>query len=256
MIRRRPARTAGSAASVHGHPHGPPGRSCYTHARMSGLSQQLVREPRLELLVQLVLAVILGGAVGIERELRGKPAGLRTNILICMGATLFTVLSYRIAEARGDPGRVAAQILTGVGFIGAGTILHLRGAVTGLTSAATIWVVAAVGMAVGAGAYVEALGATLLIMAVLAGLGPLEGYLARQAASSHIVIHCRPDATAVDELEALVRTTGLECARTQSRMENVDLVVEMSLRGPKRLHDQLLIAAVHHPGVRSVSTGE
>jgi putative Mg2+ transporter-C (MgtC) family protein len=223
---------------------------------MAGVWHELVRELRLELLVQLVLAVVLGGAVGVERELRGKPAGLRTNILICVGATLFTVLSFRLAEGRGDPGRVAAQILTGVGFIGAGTILHLRGSVTGLTSAATIWVVAAVGMAIGSRAYVEALGATLLITLVLAGLGTLEGFLARQAARSRMTIHCRPDATAVDELEALVRRTGLDLERIQSRIENVDLVVDIEMRGPKRLHDQLLIAAVHHPGVRSVSTGE
>lgn len=223
---------------------------------MGEVWRELVRELRLELLVQLVLAVVLGGAVGFERELKGKPAGLRTNILICVGATLFTVLSFRLAEGRGDPGRVAAQVLTGVGFIGAGTILHMRGAVTGLTSAATIWVVAAVGMALGARAYVEALGATLLIMLVLAGLGPLEGFLARQAALSHVIIHCRPEAKAVDELEELVRRTGLDVERTQSRVENVDLVVELDLRGPKRLHDQLLIAAVHHPGVRTVSTGE
>jgi putative Mg2+ transporter-C (MgtC) family protein len=218
----------------------------------SGLLEAL----RLELLLQLLLAVVLGGAVGLERELRGKPAGLRTNILICVGATLFTVLSYRIAEGRGDPGRVAAQILTGVGFIGAGTILHLRGSGTGLTSAATIWVVAAIGMALGAQAYVEAIGATVLVMVVLAGLSPLENLLARQAARGHIIIHCRPEATAVDELEALVRRTGLEVDRTQSRVENVDLVVEFDLRGPRRLHDQLLIAVVHHPGVRTVSRGE
>jgi|SRR5919108_5972291 putative Mg2+ transporter-C (MgtC) family protein len=217
-----------------------------------GMAQEL----RLELLVQLLLAVVLGGAVGLERELKGKPAGLRTNILICVGATLFTVLSYRMADARGDPGRVAAQILTGVGFIGAGTILHLRGSVTGLTSAATIWVVAAVGMAVGARGYIEALGTTLLVMVVLAGLSPLENLLARQASRSHLTIHCKPEASAVDELEALVRRTGLEVDRTQSRVENVDLVVEFDLRGPRRLHDQLLIAAVHHPGVRTVSRGE
>ncbi|HET8647813.1 MAG TPA: MgtC/SapB family protein, partial [Vicinamibacteria bacterium] len=225
-------------------------------ASMGSVWDQLVRELRLELLVQLLLAVVFGGAVGVERELRGKPAGLRTNILICVGATLFTVLSFRMAEGRGDPGRVAAQVLTGVGFIGAGTILHLRGSVTGLTSAATIWVVAAVGMAVGARAYVEAGGATLLIMMVLAGLSPLEGFLARQGARSHFTVHCRPEAGAVDELEALVRRTGLELERLQSRLENVDLVVELDVRGPKRLHDQLLIAAVHQGGVRSVSTGE
>lgn len=223
---------------------------------MGAVLSELARELRLELLVQLLLGVVLGGAVGLERELRGKPAGLRTNILICVGATLFTVLSFRMADGRGDPGRVAAQVLTGVGFIGAGTILHMRGSVTGLTSAATIWVVAAVGMAVGSRAYVEAGGATLLIMLVLAGLGPLEGYLARQAARSHIVVHCRQEASAADDLESLVRRTGLEVERVQSRVENVDLVMELDLRGPKRLHDQLLIAVVHQPGVRSVSTGE
>lgn len=223
---------------------------------MGSVWDQLVRELRLELLVQLLLSVVLGGAVGIEREFRGKPAGLRTNILICVGATLFTVLSYRLSSNRGDPGRVAAQILTGVGFIGAGTIMHMRGAVTGLTSAATIWVVAAVGMAVGSGAYVEALGATLLIMLVLAGLAPLEGFLARQAALSHVVIHAQPGKSTVNDIEALVARTGLDVVRTQSRVENVDLVVELDLRGPKRLHDQLLIAAVHQPGVRSISTGE
>jgi putative Mg2+ transporter-C (MgtC) family protein len=218
--------------------------------------REAVRELRLELLVQLLLAVVFGGAVGMEREIRGKPAGLRTNILICVGAALFTALSFRVADGRGDPGRVAAQVLTGVGFIGAGTILHMRGSVTGLTSAATIWVVAAVGMAVGSRSYVEAGGATLLIMVVLAGLGPFERYLARQATRGHIVVHCRPEASALDGLESVVRRTGLEIERTQSRVENVDLVVELDVRGPKRLHDQLLIAVVHHAGVRSVSTGE
>jgi putative Mg2+ transporter-C (MgtC) family protein len=223
---------------------------------VGGLWHELVEQLRLELLVQLVLSVILGGAVGLERELKGKPAGLRTTMLITVGATLFTVLSYRMGAGVGDPGRIAAQILTGVGFIGAGTILHMRGAVTGLTSAATIWVVSAIGMSVGAHAYIEALGTTLVVMIVLAGLGPVEGYLARQAAHSHLIIHARPEASALDDLEALVRRTGLEIERTQSRQENVDLVVEFDLRGPKRLHDQLLIAAVHQPGVRSISTGE
>jgi putative Mg2+ transporter-C (MgtC) family protein len=217
---------------------------------------ELAKELRLELLIQLMLAIVLGGAVGLERELKGKPAGLRTNILICIGATLFTVLSFRIAGPGGDPGRVAAQILAGVGFIGAGTILHMRGAVTGLTGAATIWVVAAALKAIGSHAYVEALGATLLLMLVLAGLGWLEGLLARQATHSHFVVHCLPESKAVEELEALVQRTGLDLERTLSRVENVDLIVEMNVRGPRRLHDQLLIAVVHHPGVRSVSTGE
>ena len=211
---------------------------------------------RLELLMQLVLAVVLGGAIGLERELKGKPAGLRTNILISIGATLFTVLSMRMAAERGDPGRVAAQILAGVGFIGAGTILHTRGAVTGLTSAATIWVVAAIGMALGTGAYVEALGTTFLVIVVLTGLASLERLVAARSSLTRIVIHARPGADTLDGIEDLVKRTGLDLDRIEARQENVDLVVELEARGPRRRHDQLLIGLMHHPGVRSVSSGE
>jgi putative Mg2+ transporter-C (MgtC) family protein len=211
---------------------------------------------RLELLVQLLLAVFLGGVIGAERELRGKPAGLRTNILICVGAVLFTVLSQKLAGPHGDPGRVAAQILTGVGFIGAGTILHTRGSVTGLTSAATIWVVTAIGVALGCAAYVEALGSTLLVMLVLAGLAPLEALLARQVARGQITIHARPGPTTLADLQDLVHRTGVEISRTESRIENVDQVIELELSGPRRLFDQAVLAIVHHPTVRTVSTGE
>lgn len=214
------------------------------------------RALHLELLAQLLLAVLLGGAVGIERELKGKPAGLRTNILICMAAVLFTTLSIRLSQGRGDPGRLAAQILTGVGFIGAGTILHTRGAVTGLTSAATIWVVTAIGIALGTRAYVEALGATVLVMLVLAGLGRFEDYLGRQSTTTRLIVHARPHPTAVQDLEALARRTGLEVVETVARQENVDLVVELSLRGFKRLHEEAMIAILHHPIVRTVSRGE
>ena len=218
--------------------------------------QDVMASLRLDLLGQLLLATLLGGAIGMEREVSGKPAGLRTNILICVGATLFTVLSVKLSSGRGDPGRVAAQILTGVGFIGAGTILHARGSVTGLTSAATIWVVSAIGMAVGSGAYVEAIGTTLLVMVVLAGLGFVENSVARRRSYSRFTIHVSPTATALEDLEALVRRTGVELTRVESRHENVDLVIEFDLRGPKRLHDQARTAVLHHPGVRSVTTGE
>jgi putative Mg2+ transporter-C (MgtC) family protein len=222
---------------------------------MSGL-QGLAESLHLELLVQLLLAALLGGAIGVEREISGKPAGLRTNILICVGATLFTVLSLKLAVGGGDPGRVAAQILTGVGFIGAGTILHTRGSVTGLTSAATIWVVSAIGMAIGLESYVEAVGTTLLVMIVLAGLGFVESFIARRATHSRLLVHATPSAGALEELETLVRRTGLELTRVESRRENVDLVIEFELRGPKRLHDQARNAVLHHPGVRALSTGE
>jgi putative Mg2+ transporter-C (MgtC) family protein len=211
---------------------------------------------RLELFLQLCLATLFGGAIGLERELGGKPAGLRTNILICLGSVLYTKLSVAMAAGNADPTRIAAQIVTGVGFIGAGTILHARGAVVGLTSAATIWVVAAIGVALGSASYWEAAGTTLLVLLVLQGLGRVERLVARQSTQSTLLVHARPEPAALDELETVVRRTGLEIERQASRRENVDLVIEFTLRGPKRLHDEVMIALLHHPGVRTVSTGE
>jgi len=156
----------------------------------------------------------------------------------------------------GDPGRIAAQVLTGVGFIGAGTILHTRGSVTGLTSAATIWVVSAMGMALGMGLYYEAVGTTALVMAVLLGLSRVEVALGRYSSSSRFTIHAKPEPSPVEDLRTLVGRTGLDVVRCDVHWENVDLVVEMDVRGARRLHEQALNAIVHHPAVRSVSTGE
>jgi putative Mg2+ transporter-C (MgtC) family protein len=223
---------------------------------MQHFVQEMVEMFRLELFLELSLATVFGGAIGLERELGGKPAGLRTNILICIGSVLYTKLSVTMATGGADPTRVIAQIVTGVGFIGAGTILHARGAVVGLTSAATIWVVAAIGVALGGGLYLEAGGTTLLVLLVLQGLGRVERLVERQSTLSSLSVHARPDPTVLDELETVVRRTGLAIERLASRHENVDLVIDLTLRGPKRLHDQAMIALLHHPGVRTVSTGE
>jgi putative Mg2+ transporter-C (MgtC) family protein len=125
-------------------------------------------------LTRLVLAAILGGAIGLERELKHRPAGLRTNMFICFGAALFTVLSRGLAAEPSDYTRIAAQIIPGIGFIGAGSILHTRGLTTGLTTAATLFVVASVGMAAGGGFYVTAAFATVAVLIVLFALGHLE----------------------------------------------------------------------------------
>lgn len=140
-------------------------------------------ELRLDLLLQLCLAAVLGGAIGWERQHSGKPAGLRTNVLICVGAALLTDISMRMASMGGptaDPGRISAQIVTGMGFLGAGTIIQSRGTVTGLTTAATLWVVAAIGMAVGSGAYIEATGTTVLVIIVLLPLRVVERRMAQK----------------------------------------------------------------------------
>jgi len=222
---------------------------------MPSLLQNLVDVFRLDLMLQLGLAVLLGGAIGLERELGGKPAGLRTNILICMGSVLYTKLSIALGVA-GDSSRVAAQIVTGVGFIGAGTILHARGAVVGLTSAATIWVVAAIGVALGAGLVLEAVGTTLFVIVVLQGLGRIERVVERQATVSRLLVHAKPDPNPIEDIETVVRRTGVDIIRQEQRRENVDLVLEFELRGAKRLQDQVMIALLHHPSVRTVSRGE
>jgi putative Mg2+ transporter-C (MgtC) family protein len=126
-------------------------------------------------LARLVLAAVLGGVIGLERELRHRPAGLRTNMFICFGAALFTILSDALAvKYLGDHTRISAQIIPGIGFIGAGSILHTRGLTTGLTTASTLFVVASVGMASGGGLYLTAIFATGLVLAALFSLGHLE----------------------------------------------------------------------------------
>jgi putative Mg2+ transporter-C (MgtC) family protein len=133
-----------------------------------------------DLTLRLLLAAGLGALIGIEREFRRKSAGLRTNMLIALGSALFTVMSIRIGAPAGAPDRIAAGIVTGIGFLGAGAILQSGGAVHGMTTAATIWVNAAVGTAAGAGEYVIASVATLITLVVLALLQPVEDFFERR----------------------------------------------------------------------------
>lgn len=134
-----------------------------------------------DFLIKLGLSIVLGGLVGLERQMARKPAGLRTNILIVLGSMLFTEVSVWTAKMYGgptDPGRIAANVATGIGFIGAGTIIQTRGLVLGLTTAATIWVNGAIGLAIGIGYYFAATTTAVLTFLVLNTLGALESYLA------------------------------------------------------------------------------
>jgi len=125
-------------------------------------------------LARLLLAAILGGIIGLERQLRHRPAGLRTNMFICFGSAMFTVLSHRLAGVESDSARIAAQIIPGIGFIGAGCILHAKASVQGLTTASTLFVVAGIGMAAGGGLYLTACFATVIILISLVMLGRIE----------------------------------------------------------------------------------
>ena len=130
---------------------------------------------------RLLLAAGLGAALGLEREYRQKPAGLRTNILIALGSALFTIASSLIGHDAGSPDRISAQIVTGIGFLGGGAILRSGNTVHGLTTAATIWVNAAIGMAAGAGYFLLATVTAALTLIVLVLLPPIETYFERRA---------------------------------------------------------------------------
>lgn len=125
-------------------------------------------------LIPILLSVACGFAIGLERELKHKAAGLRTNILICLGAAIFTLISERMAGSQDSVTRIASQIVTGVGFLGAGAVIQDRGGVHGLTTAASIWLVASIGMACGAKLYPLAIISTILAILVLIGLSQID----------------------------------------------------------------------------------
>ncbi len=198
---------------------------------------EVVRTLRLDLLVKLGLAILLGGIVGFERELAGKPAGLRTNILICLGAALLMDISQRIGlvdgHRIGDPARIAAQIVSGVGFLGAGTIMQGEGMVTGLTSAATIWVVAAIGMAVGGGYYIEGMGAGLLVTFVLSGLGAVEHWVRRARRIASATVRTAP-ATNLEDIATTLSSHGITVLQVRAYDHPEDRTFELKLSGPSR----------------------
>lgn len=203
-------------------------------------------------LARLVVAAILGGIIGLERQLRHKPAGLRTNMFICFGAAMFTVLSRQLAGTEADSTRIAAQIIPGIGFIGAGSILHSRGSVTGLTTAATLFVVASVGMATGGGLYLTACFATAIILIALALLGRLErAYSLRTVVTTYEVTGRNVDSMLrdvnriLDEEKLTMQRVHLASADPDFRIVfSVDCEREEHNVFSLRLHESNVFAAV------------
>ena len=215
----------------------------------------------MSVLAKLLLATILGGAIGLEREMAGKPAGLRTNILICIGAALFTQLSVDLARVGftatgqhyGDTTRIAAQIVSGIGFLGAGAILHGEGAVVGLTTAATVWVVAAVGAAVGAGAFIDAAGGTVLIMLVLVGLRPLERKLSAKRRRVRATLRVKPGLD-FETFSDVIQGNGVHIYSQRSFEHDTDRTFEMELIGATKQLDVVFDRLRGRADVISITT--
>ena len=203
----------------------------------------------LDLLGEILLAAVLGGVIGIERELSNKAAGFRTNILISAGAALWMQVSELVAGAEHDPSRIPAEIVSGIGFIGGGAILVARGqVVVGLTTAATIWVVAAIGVAVGAHAYAMALGTTFLVLATLLVLGKVE---ARYLDPGTIVVSIAL-ADAVGAAEGLEkRLAGWDLTVRQTRFENRPGLLEIALEigGDPETRDRAIRELIADPSI-------
>ncbi|HEX8098310.1 MAG TPA: MgtC/SapB family protein [Pyrinomonadaceae bacterium] len=192
--------------------------------------------------IKLVVAMLCGGAIGLERELSRKPAGLRTNVLICMGAALFMITSRHVSggAAYTDPARLVAQVVSGVGFIGAGVILQARGSITGLTTAATIFVVTAVGIAVGEGMFGPALISTFFIIFILVLLRRVERLLLRKSRLYHYTFKTGDPASALARLLNMLEKEGLRLedftvSDTGEELHEVSLSVITSLKGNSRL---------------------
>ncbi len=222
----------------------------------------LAESLRLGLLGELVLAAILGGAVGLEREINGKPAGFRTNLLICVGAALITHLSRQIALSaatsplgglRGDPARLAAQIVSGIGFLGAGTIMQARGSIVGLTTAATLWVVAAIGIATGAHEFVPAIGTTVLVLGALLVLGKVERRMVRRRVSRTVQVALVPDATVLERLENELARSGFRMRTEEVEWQADQLVATLELAGRPAAIEEAVRVLLQSAGVRRVT---
>jgi putative Mg2+ transporter-C (MgtC) family protein len=208
-------------------------------------------------MVRLILAAFLGGIIGLERELKRRPAGLRTNMFICFGSAMFTILSTELAGewGVGDHTRIAAQIIPGIGFIGAGSILHDKGGVSGLTTAATLFVVASIGMAAGAGMYLLAIFATMLIYLALHLLGLLERQLNLKPLSmNYIIVSDKTADDLVAEVNAILEDQGkeMQAMRLGRSGEKEKLVFRVD--GTRHEHKQLMATLRQSADLSSLET--
>jgi putative Mg2+ transporter-C (MgtC) family protein len=188
------------------------------------------------LILRLLIAALLGSVIGIEREKKVWAPGLRTHMLVCVGACLFMIVSaFGFSDVLGthnvilDPSRIAAQVVSGIGFLGAGAILLRGEVVRGLTTAASLWSVAAIGLAVGGGLYVEAVAATIVIVIILAGIKPLEERFQQRHLAHELLVETQPGALSMAALEAALGYRGRRVVRYVAKPSEIEGQESVSL---------------------------
>jgi putative Mg2+ transporter-C (MgtC) family protein len=207
----------------------------------------------IEQLARLALATVLGGVVGAERELSDQPAGLRTHVLLSLGACLFTLVSAYGFGPNADPSRLAAQIVTGAGFLGGGAILRHGFTIRGLTTAASIWATCALGVAVGVGSYLLAVGATVLVLGSLVGLRTIRNVLRRYASSREELTLLTARDVEVGKLVRLLHGEGVSVRGMEREVGEEGGRVRLVARLPPRYRAEHLVEAVAAlDGVREV----
>lgn len=204
--------------------------------------------PQAEFVLRLVAAIAAGAAIGYERERHDKPAGLRTNILICFGAALFTLISADVLGSSGDRGRIAAQIVTGIGFLGAGAIIHQRLHVVGMTTAATIWAIASIGMAFGAGAYFIGVVATLLVLFVLGVVSVFEEAWFAHRATYNLEAQAR-EMQVLLQMQRRLEAGGVRINAWSLSKDDGGPCVSFRVVGPRDALDRIIAELVSEPGI-------
>jgi putative Mg2+ transporter-C (MgtC) family protein len=189
--------------------------------------------------LKILLSVLAGGLIGAEREYRDKAAGFRTLIFICMGATLFTILSIRMGEGI-DPARIAAAIVSGVGFLGAGVILRHRGQILGLTTASTIWLAAAVGMGIGGGYYLQTGAAVLTVMIVLWFFPFIEWLIDNLAHTVRYKVTSAINPEKPEQLLTLAKELRLRVKNFKKTKSGDTMTLQWEARGSPKKHNKLV----------------
>jgi putative Mg2+ transporter-C (MgtC) family protein len=204
-----------------------------------------------EVIWKLLLAVIVGGALGAEREYRSKSAGFRTLTLLCVGATIFTIFSQFIGGV-GNPDRIASNIVTGIGFVGAGVIFKAENKVNGITTAAMIWVTAALGMTIGAGYFLLAILATIMVLVVLFIFSRLEGWIDRVNQIRNYIIVCDFENETLHRYEELFRSHHLKFKRSgQMKSAANEITGEWLVQGSEINHRHCIHMILRDPTVKS-----
>ena len=208
---------------------------------------------------KVFFAMLCGGLVGLERELKGKPAGIKTNMLICLGAVLYTSISVLISGANaadghyGDPGRVAAQIVSGIGFLGGGTIIQARGTILGLTTAATIWVVAAIGVGIGIGHYEIAVAASLTVLLMLVGASFFEDrILGRSLRFACEILVADPDGKVRQAINQSLARNDLLLDDFDIEARGSSSLITMKYSGHRGNHKKFVLDLWSTPGIQEV----